>query len=85
MNKQEYKEMRKTNNYDLEKFYDYYVANWKELAEQMGYQKLLTLEEFAVHFMNVFNSQSKRILAYLDTAFELNVLFSAKGKVIDVY
>lgn len=85
MNRAEYLEMRKTNNYDLEKFYDYYVTNWKKLAEEMGYQKLLTIEEFAIHFMNVFNAQSKRILIYLDTVFELTILFSSKGKVIHAY
>ena len=80
--KEEYQQMRKSNQFSIEWFYKFYVTSWNELQEEKQYKFMLDFETFFQTFQVYLQHTAEQVLNNLDSIFRVNSLLDQELKSI---
>jgi len=79
---EEYKHMRKSGQFRVEWFYEFYVRKFEELNPIKEYKHKLNWEEFFSIFQVYLQHTANEVLEYLDGIFDVRILTNKEGKFI---
>lgn len=77
MNKDDYIEVRNTNHIDINLFYKYYCNNTQN-------KQPIPFELFSQTFTMFIRMNSEQVFKYLDSVFDINMLYDKTGNLIRV-